>query len=635
MKTTTKILILEDLKTDLELLARSLKKNLKTNFETKHAPGRPEFLKLLQEYTPDIILSDYSLPSFSGLDALLIAKENHPDIPFIIVTGSVNEETAVNCMKAGASDYVLKENLTRLAPAITSAIDKHRLINAKKEAQDALHKSEKELNAIFNNSPTIMMVISPESKILKINKTGLKLTGRPEGNIIGEAPGFALNCVISPEKEKCRKHEVCKNCRLKNFIDECIESKKQKCQAEVTVTMLKKGKEVTITYIAYLEELSTQPKITYLLTLVDITSRKTTEKKLTESEEKYRVLTDSLPEIVFELDSNWNFRFLNKTAFEKFNVEPATKLNEFKITDLIHQDDAEKLALNLKRFVSGENTSGVDYKFSFPDGSIGYFQVFSSPIIENGKITGIRGIAAEITERKKLEEELAGHREKLEEQVKTRTTELEEQAKRLKESHTALTFLMEDVNEARREVDESNKEIQKLSEAIEQNPSAVVITDTEGNIEYVNQQFYEITGFSAGELIGQNPRILNSKTHPVEFYKNLWDTIKSGKKWNGEIRNRKKDGDIYWDFTSISPLRNRGGEIVNFIAVKEDITEKKMIEQKLKEYTEELELFNKLMVDRELKIIEMKEEVNKLCQELGRRDKYPPIWNDNSDNPKL
>ena len=123
-------------------------------------------------------------------------------------------------------------------------------------------------------------------------------------------------------------------------------------------------------------------------------------------------------------------------------------------------------------------------------------------------------------------------------------------------------------------------EIKKLSRAVEQSPALVVITDTSGNIEYVNAKFTEVTGYSKEEVIGENPRILKSGNLSNEVYKNLWETILSGKEWKGEFQNRKKDGTYYWEAATITQIKNNQGEITHFIAIKEDITEQKKIEQR-------------------------------------------------------
>ncbi|NQU87170.1 MAG: PAS domain S-box protein, partial [Mariniphaga sp.] len=493
-------------------------------------------------------------------------------------------------------------------------------------------QSEKELTAIFNNSPAIIMVISSERKVLKINKKGLQLSKKSAEEILNLTTGFALNCMYCITGLDCGKHDECKQCKLLSFITNSLNSKKIHDNTEITIESVENRKPLSSTYLCYIEQLSQKPEVTLLLTLVDITARKDAEKKLIESEHKFRELADALPEIVFEIDNNGKYKFLNKTAYTKFYLNESIEIEQLKIIDFIHPDDHERLYLNVKKVLNGDVITGNDYKSILPDGSTGYFQIFNSPVVKDKKIIGIRGIAIDISERKKMESELIKHRGKLEELVKERTIEFEKQAKQLKESQNALSFLLDDVNESREELLASNREIKKLSQALEQSPSSVIITDINGNIEYVNQQFVKISGYIEKEIIGENPRIQNSGKHSKEFFIKLWNTLISGKNWYGEICNKKKNGELHWEYTSISPLRNSKQEIINFIAVKEDITERKEIEQKLKEYTEELELFNKAMVDRELKIIEMKEEVNSLYKQMGKEIKYPPVWSDSNNS---
>jgi PAS domain S-box-containing protein len=124
--------------------------------------------------------------------------------------------------------------------------------------------------------------------------------------------------------------------------------------------------------------------------------------------------------------------------------------------------------------------------------------------------------------------------------------------------------------------------LQQLSLAVEQSPSSVVITDPQGNISYVNRKFTECTGYSLHEVLGQNPRVLNAGQCPSELYRNLWSTITQGRMWHGEFCNKKKDGQIYWESATITPMTNPNGEITHFLAVKEDITEKRALESQLR-----------------------------------------------------
>lgn len=124
--------------------------------------------------------------------------------------------------------------------------------------------------------------------------------------------------------------------------------------------------------------------------------------------------------------------------------------------------------------------------------------------------------------------------------------------------------------------------LQQLSLAVEQSPSSVVITDPAGRINYVNRKFTECTGYTLAEVLGKNPRILNAGRCPVEVYENLWSTVTQGKEWRGELCNRRKNGEIFWESATITPMTNPKGEITHFLAIKEDITEKLALESQLR-----------------------------------------------------
>lgn len=130
--------------------------------------------------------------------------------------------------------------------------------------------------------------------------------------------------------------------------------------------------------------------------------------------------------------------------------------------------------------------------------------------------------------------------------------------------------------------EEAGEELQKFLRAIEHTADTVVITDTKGAIEYVNPMFSKNTGYSREEAIGQNPRILKSGDMPQEEYQKMWEKITSGKDWHGIFHNKRKDGTFYWETAAISPIKNDKGEITNFVAVKQDITDRIMAEDELK-----------------------------------------------------
>ncbi len=128
----------------------------------------------------------------------------------------------------------------------------------------------------------------------------------------------------------------------------------------------------------------------------------------------------------------------------------------------------------------------------------------------------------------------------------------------------------------------AEERLRLLERAVEFSGSGVVITNVKGEIEYVNPAFSRMTGYSAEEVLGKTPRILKSGKHPPEFYADLWQTILRGEVWRGEMTNRKKDGSLYWEQQTIAPVRDGRGRITHFVAVKEDVTERKRTEQELK-----------------------------------------------------
>ena len=131
--------------------------------------------------------------------------------------------------------------------------------------------------------------------------------------------------------------------------------------------------------------------------------------------------------------------------------------------------------------------------------------------------------------------------------------------------------------------------LRQLSRAVEQSPSITLITDAAGRIEYVNPKFTQVTGYTLAEVVGQNPRLLKSGMTTAEEYQCLWETITSGNEWRGEMHNRRKSGEPYWVFASVSPIKDPAGTITHFVAVQEDVTERKRAEDEIRILNQELE----------------------------------------------
>lgn len=171
-------------------------------------------------------------------------------------------------------------------------------------------------------------------------------------------------------------------------------------------------------------------------------------------------------------------------------------------------------------------------------------------------------------------------------------------------------------------------DLRKLFQAIEQSPSSVVITDVEGRIEYVNPKFSETTGYTYAEVVGKNPRVLKSGATPSEGYRSLWETIAAGQVWRGEFHNRRKNGECFWELAAIAPVRDVRGNITHYVAVKEDISERKATEERLR-HSQKMETigqltgglahdFNNLLaiIIGNLQLLEEHTDIDPQCREL-------------------
>jgi PAS domain S-box-containing protein len=137
-----------------------------------------------------------------------------------------------------------------------------------------------------------------------------------------------------------------------------------------------------------------------------------------------------------------------------------------------------------------------------------------------------------------------------------------------------LQAVVRDITERKR----MEEKLRQLSRAVEQSPASIVITNRAGDIEYVNPKFVQVTGYTLAEVLGKNPRVLKSGEKSPEAYRELWQTITAGKEWNGEFHNKKKNGELYWESASISPIRDLAGHVTHYVGVKEDITTRKQTE---------------------------------------------------------
>ena len=184
-----KILHLEDLPADAEMVERVLRK-ANFQFEKKVVVDRPDFIRALHEFHPDIILSDHSLPAFNSLEALRITREEGITAPLILVTATVSEEYAVNVIKEGASDYILKDRLERLPNAVQNALDKCLMERQRQQADEALRASERKYKLLFEGNPMPMWMFSLKTlRIIDVNEAATEHYGYSKSEFLSMASG--------------------------------------------------------------------------------------------------------------------------------------------------------------------------------------------------------------------------------------------------------------------------------------------------------------------------------------------------------------------------------------------------------------------------------------------------------------
>ncbi len=254
------------------------------------------------------------------------------------------------------------------------------------------------------------------------------------------------------------------------------------------------------------------------------------EEKAKRSEEKYRDLVASLPQIVFETNLSGNLSFANRTAFDLFGYTQEDYDKGLNALDMMVPEERGKALKNMQAILNGEVFGGVEYTVVRKDGHRFPVVVHSARFLQDNKPAGLRGLIIDLSQVKKME--------------------------------TAL---------------------KRRAMAIDQSTETIVITDAEGLITYVNPAFEKITGYSREEVMGENPRVLRSGKQDDIFYRDLWKTISGGKTWSGRFVNIRKDGSEFTEEATISPVFSDKDEIVSYVAVKRDITDKLQLEAQLQQ----------------------------------------------------
>lgn len=407
MSTPIRILIIEDSDNDKELLLLELRRG-GYNPEYLCVETAEDMNDALDQHQWDIIISDYSMPRFSGIAALRIVKDRKLDIPFILISGTIGEEVAVQAMKEGANDYMMKGSIKRLIPAIERELNDAEVRRQRIRAEEALHKNEAMLSLILNSIPQSIFWKDENSIYLGCNKVFAKEAGFEDpSQLIGKSD-FDLPW-SRKESEAYRKDDR-----------EVIETQEPKIHIIETQHQYD-GKQVWIdtTKIPLKDIYNTGYGV--LGIYEDITVQKKAQEALKESELRFRILAESSPVGIFTTDARGLTTYVNPRWCEisGLNYKEAMGNGWFKA---VHPADRESLTFNWQQNTLAMAPSKAEYRFVHHSGTESWVIGQAVPQTDDaGNLKGYIGTTTDISERKKMEADLIFSKEKAEESDRLKT----------------------------------------------------------------------------------------------------------------------------------------------------------------------------------------------------------------------
>ena len=393
-----RVLMVEDSEDDALLIIRELKKGSYAP-EYERVETASAMLTALKDKTWDIILSDYKMPHFSGTKAIAVLKETNIDIPVIIVSGTIGEETAIECMRLGAHDYIMKNNLSRLCPAIARELEEATSRSKRKQAEEALRQSEERYRTILDEMEDGYFEVDLAGNFTFVNDADCRLLGHSREELIGASFKGHLNeedfdilynafgrIYSTGKPERGISYRAIRKDGITGF-------------AEVAGFPLQNQKGEIIGFRGIAQ---------------DITDRKRLEEALRESEKKYRLLADNIDDVIFILDMNLNYTYVSPSVKILMGYEPEELLKQPPIEtmtpfswDLVTKTLSE--IIELEKSGNGEISISekVQLEMRRKDGTTVWTEVNASFIRdENHRPVSIMGVARDITERKQAEEAL-------------------------------------------------------------------------------------------------------------------------------------------------------------------------------------------------------------------------------------
>lgn len=539
MNKVIRILLLEDNFDDQKLFEHELKSN-KINYKLRQVEEEEIFVQELREFNPDVVISDYNLPSFDGMRALEISKKINPILPFIIITGSLNEEIAVSCMKSGADDYVIKEHVGKIVPSILNLIQQSEIRSEKLKAESEILRWKERYEIVTGNSGQVIYDYDAET-----------------GNIVWSGN---LQDVLGYSNNEIRSvKDLIRNIHpddRKLWADQLIIAENEIGKFNIEYRFLhKNGNYIYLADTGVFITGSNGKAKSMLGGLQDISDRKLAQESLAKLNECFlqfdsepinnihRLITFSGKELEAEYALYNRFQdnfFTDELKWNWDNQKPDIKeLNTILLNTVSKEPFTDKKVLLTK--LIKKNIVSI---------SVEKFIVFAKIITFEGEPVGILYISFN-NNRLLRKQELK-----------------------------IIEIIASGIGiEEKRRI--TQHELYKLHVAVEQNPNMVMLTDIHGKVEYVNPAYSKISGYSPDEVLGKNPVFLNSGVLPRTELLKIRSLMRTGQSWSGEFQNRRKNGEVFWEKALISNIKNNLGEVTNFLIIKEDITDRKNTELEL------------------------------------------------------
>ncbi|MFA7241967.1 MAG: PAS domain S-box protein [Sulfuricellaceae bacterium] len=550
-----KLLVIESNVADFMQLERHLRRH-GLEAECRRVGDEMELDAALQSGW-DIVLADYNLPGMDFRASLQRIRAHRPDLPVILVSGSVGEETAVELLRLGLSDFVLKDNLTRLPSAIRRAVDEAHERRARQAAEAALRENQ-----------AGVLEEQRQARLAALNLT--------EDALAARARAEAAHAALQESEAKYRLlAENSADCIFWREADGSYKYLSPACE-QLTgyaneVFLADPGRMADIVH--------PDDRAAYRQHLADYTNNDAAEIefRIVRQDGSVRWLSHHCQSMYGEKGDYLGRRGTNQDITARKRAEAERHF----FSEALRQSVQPMLLADPQARISYINPA--------------FTRLFGYPLAE---------LVGEHVSRLVEQTEVAWHHQaEMINHIQAAGSwagELERIARDGTLIPTAANIgIVRDVKEHMvgfvasyvdlRPLREKEQMLRKLALALEQSLESVLITDLDANIEYVNETFLQNTGYRREEVIGRNPNILHSGKTPPATYRSLWDTIRRGHPWKGEFINRRKDGSEFVEFAIITPLRQADGRISNYVAVQEDVTEKNRLGKELDQHRHHLE----------------------------------------------